>query len=284
MSLNQARLLRDTKQTLVSFLDSNINAQPYAAHWAKVGGTVCVVTRNRLRLVKDAAGEMRMTQPHVNIRKTGGEINRTESRSDEFAYAGEYQAFDFEIEAITSDACGGDQTCDDLSSALLQLFARKGAGYDALKALGIAVHEFDNGVEQNDENLYINLHRLRVEVFLQTGNIVKTNPVVMATVEMHGTSDPLVRLGATLTVPAPLRIRTLTGINGKALTVTATCRTIDGNEASAIGVIAINRRADTIINMEMSPPGTKVVKALAVAVSGGMAGEKFVIESIPSQL
>jgi len=282
VALDNDRLLTSVKSELVSFLETNLNASPYSSHWTNVGGTVAILPRSRM-LYHQIANGHQLSQPHVAIEKSGGTADRTQIGSGEFVYAGEYHELEFTLSVLTTEACGGDATCNDVSSALMGLFAQGGAGRDLLVAEDIDVVDFDSGVEIADDelpDLVRNDHRLTVRAFLQTTNVLAAQSVVLATVVMTAPDTATVTLGSTLTqAVAEFRIRLLTGTTTAETQVHATTKKDDDSTGSATGLIPRARSANTVVSMSMSTGDHKQVTG--VTMTGGIAGEQWVIESIP---
>jgi len=282
MSLDANRLVTTCKADLLAFINTMINAAPYLANWDNVGGSVNVTTRRRLRWIQEASGHQ-LAQPHCHIEKSGGDADRTQIGVGEFVYAGEYHEFDFTVSALTSDKCGGDATANDVSSALMQMFAQGGAGRTTLKSGGIDVVNFDSGTEMVDDELpdvCRNDHRLRVRVFLQTTKKLSTQAMVLATGMTTGPGTADITLGATLTqAVSAFRIRLLTGTSSAETQVYAVTVKDDDNSGTAIGMIPRTRSQNTLISMSMSTGKHK--RVTGITITGGIAGEQWAIESVP---
>lgn len=281
MSLDQNRLFTTTKQAIKDFLTTYLNQNPYLGNWLQVGGGVVVTSRGRLNMIESAPDVHVLAQPHVSIRKYAGEMDRTHSASGQNVKSGEYQQWDWTLESVTSDTCGGDKTCDDVSSAMLQLFAQGGAGRLVLKDLGIDIRSFDSGMEiEDDAGLYRNMHTLRTEQFLDTGNVVALQSVTLATVEMTGSGSADVTLRAAVTTAAKLRIRLLTGTGISPIVVAADTKQADGTAGTVAATIPATRPATTKVALTHTPD-VAMKQVTSVVVTGGNAGERFVIETIP---
>lgn len=282
-AISQARYLTDVKTTVVQWLDYHLadgdGDEGFAAQWAKFGG-VDVAVRNTADIAEDDT----LAKPLLSVWHSSDEINNTilNSSDGQFLTNGAFHTITLAVSVACDEDTGGQITLDDLLSAVGVSFDRyrfelETAGIAMLKfrAIQTATNEFGGLLTSEAEivcDVQVRGSNLRT-IVLELGRLT-------ITAKDSGTYSD----GHELTTASSLRLKCVTGFRVFDTAVTVYAKNQVGVASTLTGTIPNGSSAGTLVALTPAVVGETYTDVTNIAITGGVAGEIFVVENIPQDV
>lgn len=283
-----ARYMTDLKTLLVSWLvyhfgdgDGSEGLEALFAEWS---GVDISAEYPALAVPEDDEGNRQFLQkPRLVVGHGGERIDNTKyiSTDGQFLTGGSYHTITMTLTAICDEQTGGQMTADDLMSAV-------GICYDRYRAevepVGVNLLKLqESRAEVTGDGTIRNYTEILADVQVRGSNlqtVVLTLGSFTLTAEAQGTYAD----GHELTTASDLRLRCTTGFRVVDTVVTVYAKNQADAATTLTGTIAGGTSAGTLVALAPANTGDTFTDVTNIAVTGGIAGEAFVVENIPQEV
>ena len=279
--IDQNRYLTEVKAAIVRWLDYHLHDgdgdEGFNDLWANVGGRVDV-TAGYPGLPPETE---ELERPRLAVDHLSDETNQTQCASGQYITEGAYHTITLSINSLTDENTGGPITADDLVSAVATCFSK--FRYE-LEPGGIAMLRTRAVPEGPPED---GLYRKSVELLCDVqvvGENLRTIVLEMGRFTITALDTGTYTDGHELTVASDLRIHCLTGTRILEIAVTVYGVNADSEATTLTGTIPIGASSGTYVALTPATVGDTFTDVTNIEITGGVAGEIFVIENIPQEV
>lgn len=274
------------KANIQAWLSFHItDAVVFAGVWDKVGAGVDVFVAHPQE--KPAT---QLAKPRIVITKTGDTVQRilNSPQGDDASGDLEKHELTFRFDCLTDDFTGGAMANSALSGAVAYVFAKYQRELDDL---GIMTLQLGGGTESHQEGdapgtgLYLTSMDMTCYYYLQCAAL-RTLVRNLGNATVLNPGEVAFAGGVTLTYPAALRLRMVTGNRAHAVNVTVTATKGDYSSSTLAGTIQPSVSAGTAITLTPAQIGDKfvTVSGISIGAGEGVAGVAWQVENISEAL
>lgn len=283
-----ARYMTDLKTLVVSWLEYHFGdgdgAEGLEALFAEWHGVDISAEYPALSVPEDEEGNRQfLRKPRLVVGHSGERVDNTKytSTDGQFLTGGSYHTITITLTAICDEKTGGQMTADDLMSAV-----------------GICYDRYRSEVEPVGVNL-LKLQESRAEV---TGDgTIRNYTEILSDVQVRGSNLQTVVLtlgsftltaegvgtyadGHEIDTASALRIRCTTGFRVIDTVVTVNAKNQAGVATTLTGTIPMGTSAGTLVALVPATVSDTFKDVTNISVTGGVAGEAFLVENIPQEV
>lgn len=287
-SITATRYMTDLKSLIVAWLvyhfadgDTDEGIEALFAEW---GGVDISTDYPALPIPEDENGHQQFLQrPRLVIGHNGERIDNTKyiSTDGQFVTGGSYHTITVTVTAICDEQTGAQMTADDLMSAVGVCFDRYRSEVEPVGVNLLRLQE--SRTEVTGDGTIRNYTEILSDVQVRGSNlqtVVLTLGTFTLTAEAQGTYSD----GHEITTASDLRIRCTTGFRVVDTVVTVNAKNQDGVATTLTGTIPAGTSSGTLVALAPTNVGDTFTDVTNITVTGGIAGEAFLVENIPQEV
>jgi hypothetical protein len=283
-----ARYMTDLKTLVVSWLeyhfgdgDGNEGLQALFAEWH---GVDISADYPALSVPEDEDGNRQfLRKPRLVVGHSGERIDNTKytSADGQFLTGGSYHTITVTLTAICDEKTGGQMTADDLMSAVGICYDRYRLEVEPVGVNFLKLQE--SRTEVTGDGTIRNYTEILADVQVRGSNL-QTVVLTMGSFTLTADAQGTYTDGHEITTASDLRIRCTTGFRVVDTVVTVNAKNQDDVATTLTGTIAAGTSAGTLVALTPANVSDTFTDVTNISVTGGIAGEAFVVENVPQEV
>lgn len=282
-AITQTRYMTELKALLVSWLSYHFRDgdgdEQISRLFANVGGGVDISAE----YPSDQEEGQFLSKPRLCVGHNGERIDNTTMTSADGQYlqSAAYHTITLTLTAVCDEATGGQMTADDLMSAVGLCFTRFRR---ELEPVGVNLLRLqESRAEVSGDGTIRNFVEIVADVQVRGSNL-STVVLEMGRFTLTGAGIGTFLNGHTLTTPSALRVKMLTGVRAVPVEVTVYGLNASAAATTLTVTVPIGTSESTLLALTPATVGDTFTDVTNIEVSGGLAGEAFVVENIPQEV
>lgn len=248
------------------------------------GGLDITAEYAALAIPEDEEGNQQFLQrPRLVVGHNGERIDNTKytSADGQFLTGGSYHTITLTLTAICDENTGGQITADDMMSAVGVCYDRYRSEVEPVGVNLLRLQE--SRAEVTGDGTIRNYTEILSDVQVRGSNL-QTVVLTLGSFTLTATAQGTYADGHELTTASSLRIRCTSGFRVLDTVVTVNAKNQADVATTLTGTIPAGTSSGTLVALVPAIVGNTFTDVTNISVTGGLAGEAFIIENVPQEV